>query len=624
MRRFAGGSLAAVGLLLMLSCSDSAMFGPQGSVAASIETRSLPEGALVAPEQPLAFVLHAEKPAGEEFALELTLTDAAGKVAWSNTIPSPALEEPLDIRLPGMATGQYRLKLDLTRNSGTTVEKEVSFFYVNGRYSITGISSYPPTAQPQSRILLRAELAYPQGADPYLRWTQDGKLLAQGLVSEGLAQIGWQAPKTEGVYPIQVELFPVAPPQGTDFRFTSPLLATAKLFVTPAASTSEELGPPESYYSLFHFDGTLRDAVAPETRAAEVFGTAAVTEHGLRLGENGGASYPRMILPVAEGLLSPCTVTLQVEAAQDSAGRDLLAIASADRRFRLWIVLDEKGSARAEIALPSGGSLRIPSAIPALPIGEPHRLDLSLAPSPRSLTASWFLDGLQTSLATFKVDPSGIQPEGETQIGGESGFRGLIRELGVYYLDEARRPSVDPAIYRAVMERHLGRQLILAEGFEGFRLPEGFKPSPESSARLAGGQLLLDPGSSLALPFIDLNPASAAQTVLELVFSAPLPAGTRASLAWEGDGKAFLDILPEGQALASSREVASFPPLTDTLRLELGSKSLTLKAPSGPVELALPGPASGTERWLSVSVRSPGGETGVAIDRILAYLRSAE
>jgi hypothetical protein len=174
------------------------------------------------------------------------------------------------------------------------------------------------------------------------------------------------------------------------------------------------------------------------------------------------------------------------------------------------------------------------------------------------------------------------------------------------------------------MERQLGRSLILAEGFEGSRLPEGFQAAPEAAARLGGGSLLLDPEAALTLPFFDLNATAPGQTVLEMVFAAPLPAGAAASLTWESDGKAFLDILPEGKALSSARELATFPALTDTLLLELGDKSLILRAPSGPVELALPGPSLGKERWLSVSVRSPAGETGVSIDRILAYLKSVE
>ena len=100
------------------------------------------------------------------------------------------------------------------------MEKEITFFYVTGAYAIEGISSFPPTIQPESRILLKAELRYPEGADPYLRWTQAGKPLGSGRVSEGLGQISWQAPK-EGVYAIQVELFP-SPPRTADFRFASP------------------------------------------------------------------------------------------------------------------------------------------------------------------------------------------------------------------------------------------------------------------------------------------------------------------------------------------------------------------------------------------------------------------
>ncbi len=626
MRRYLG--LAAVPLILLaFSCSDMSVFGPQEAVPASIEIRSLPEGGLVRAGQTVSYVLHGQRQAGEDLLLEASLLDAAGAEAWSGTLASPQLEEELKLKLPGLPAGLYRLKLVLTRGSGAAVDKEVSFFYVNGDFAIEGISSFPPTILPESRILLRADLRYPEGSDPYVRWTQDGQPLGSGRVSEGFHQVGWQAPKVEGVYPVQVELFPAPPPAGRDFRFASPLLATAKLYVTPsAAAASEELGPVESYYLLFHFDGSLRDAASPEGGEATAFGAASVSKSGLRLAENAGARYPRLLLPAADGQPVPCTLTLRLELEEGAAGRDLISTESTDRAFQLKLALDEEGRPWAELLLPTGAATRLPSGMPALTPGRTYRLDLSLLPAARSLTATWFLDGLQTSLSTVKSDGAPIQAEGTTLIGGENGIRGLISELGVFYLDEGKRPSVDPGIYRWVMERQLGRRLILAEGFEGSYLPEGFQAAPEASARLAGGSLLLDPKAALTLPFFDLNSAASGRTVLEVVFAAPLPAGTAASLTWESDGRAFLDILPEGKALSGAREVASFPALTDTLLLELGEKSLVLQTPdpAKAVELALPGPSAGKERWLSVSVRSPAGETGVSIDRVLAYLKAAE
>jgi hypothetical protein len=626
MRHPVSGGLAAVLLIfLTFSCSDMSVFGPQEAVPASIEVRSLRDGGLVPLGASVSYVVHVERQAGEDLLLEAALLDAAGVEAWSGTLASPQLEEELKLKLPGLPAGLYRLRLVLTRGSGALVEKEVPFFYVAGDFAIEGISSFPPTIQPESRILLRADLRYPEGSDPYVRWTQDGQSLGSGRVSEGLHQVSWQAPKVEGVYPVQVELFPAPPPADRDFRFTSPLVATAKLYVTPsAAAASEELGPVESYYLLFHFDGSLRDAASPEGGEATALGAAEVSKSGLRLVDNSGARYPRLLLPTAEGQPVPCTLTLRLELEEGAAGRDLLATESSDRAFRLRLALDEESRPWAELLLPTGAAMRLPSGMPALAAGRTYRLDLSLLPSARSLTATWFMDGLQTSLVTVKADGAPIQAGGTTLIGGENGIRGQISELGVYYLDEGKRPSVDPGIYRWVMERLLGPKLILAEGFEGSRLPEGFQAVPIAAARLSGGSLLLDPEGVLMLPFFDLNSAAAGLTVLEVVFSAPLPAGTSASLTWESDGKAFLDILPEGKALSSARQLASFPALTDTLLLEMGEKSLILRAPSGPVELALPDPSRGKERWLSVSVRSPAGETGVSIDRVLAYLKKTE
>jgi hypothetical protein len=619
------GPVAALSILLAFSCSDMSVFGPQEAVPASVEVRSLKEGGLVPVGNSVAYVVHGQRQPGEELLLEASLLDAAGAEVWSGTPVSPQLEEELKLKLPDLPVGLYRLKLELTRGSGAAVDKELSFFYVSGSYAIEGISSFPPTIQPESRILLRADLRYPEGSDPYVRWTQDGQPLGSGRVSEGFHQVSWQAPKAEGVYPVQVELFPAPPPGGRDFRFTSPLLATAKLYVTPSApGTSEELGPVESYYLLFHFNDSLRDAASPEGGEASVFGAASVSGSGLRLAENAGARYPHPLLPAADGQPVPCTLTLRLELKEGSAGRDLISTESTDQAFRLKLALDGEGRPWAELLLPTGAAARLPSGMTALEPGRTYRLDLSLQPTARSLTATWFLDGLQTSLTTVKADGVPVPPGGSTLIGGQNGIRGLISELGVYYLDEGKRPSVDPGIYRWVMERRLGRRLILAEGFEGSRLPEGFQAVPGGAVRLARGSLLLDPEAVLTLPFFDLNSAASGNTVLEVVFAAPLPEGTAASLTWESDGKAFLEILPEGKALSSAREVASFPALTDTLLLELGEKSLVLQTsdPAKAVELALPGPSLGRDRWLSVSVRSPAGETGVSIDRILAYYKA--
>jgi hypothetical protein len=182
---------------------------------------------------------------------------------------------------------------------------------------------------------------------------------------------------------------------------------------------------------------------------------------------------------------------------------------------------------------------------------------------------------------------------------------------------------VDPGIYRFMMERKYGRRLALAEGFEGFYLPEGFSVEPAPAARLAEGRLALEPGAGLTLPFFDLNGTPADETVLEIFLAAPLPPDATAVLAWEGDGKAFLEIRSEGRALTpgSSREQASFPPLTDSLKLTIGSERLALQTASGPLTLALPRPTS-RERWLKLGLRSPPLAKGLLIERILVYQNS--
>jgi len=623
MGRVAG--IILLSLLLLFACSDLSLLSPQAATSASIEVRSLAQGGIVQPDQPISFLVRGDKDNKAPLLLEIGLANVSGQSVWSSSQESPLIDEELALRLPSLETGEYRLTFNLSRASSPVVGKEITFFYVKEPYGITGISSYPPTILPESRILLRAELSCPRGADPYLRWTQAGRLLGKGLLSEGLGQVSWQAPKQEGVYAVQVELFPVAPAGGADYSFASSLALTAQLYVTAAAAASaDELGPKDSYFSLFHFAGSLRDEAAGAE--AEAFGIAAPMpdgRRGYRLAPDSGIRYGRPILPLDGGALAPCTLTLRLTLEQGNAGRNLLIVQGRNRAFRLALSLDSSGLPLASLDLPASPGLLLHSGIKSLPAGEEHRLDLSLIPSAKSLTALWFLDGEQTSAESLKVEPVGLPAEGQTLIGGENGFGGQINELGVYYRDERKRPSVDPGIYRFMMERKYGRRLALAEGFEGFYLPEGFRVEPDTAARLAEGRLALEPASGLNLPFFDLNGTPAQETVLEIALAAPLPPGATAVLGWEGDGRAFLEIRSEGKALSpgGSREQASFPPLTDSLKLTIGSERLMLQTASGPLSLVLPHPA-GRERWLKLGLRSPAGEKGLLLDRILVYQTS--
>ena len=170
------------------------------------------------------------------------------------------------LRLPDgrpFPAGEYRLLLRVIGEEGLLHEKKLTFFCLAGQYAITGINSYPPTIMPGREGRIAASFLHPEGTDPYVRWSGDGAVLASGRLSEGLAELAWTAPRSEGVYTVQVELFPVPPAAGADFPTISPITANARLFVSskPAAGI-DELRPASSYFALFHFNGSLRDEVA--------------------------------------------------------------------------------------------------------------------------------------------------------------------------------------------------------------------------------------------------------------------------------------------------------------------------------------------------------------------------
>jgi len=78
-----------------------------------------------------------------------------------------------------------------------------------------------------------------------------------------------------------------------------------------------------------------------------------------------------------------------------------------------------------------------------------------------------------------------------------------VDELGVYATEPAGRPSTDPGQFQRAETAAFGSSLVLADGFDGTYLPEGFTLS--GSGQLAAGTYSLKPGSTLGLPAIALE-----------------------------------------------------------------------------------------------------------------------
>jgi hypothetical protein len=620
-------SILLAGLLLS-SCSDMAMFTPSVTESVGVNILSLSEGDFIDSGDSIDFIIQTEDQSAEPELLEITLLTVSEQgveqSVWNTSISSPLTDEELELLLPDLETGQYTIVFTVLDEEGGGEEEKVSFFYINGEYDIRGISSYPPTTLAGHETVLEADLLFPEQANPYVRWSQDDIVLARGSLAEGLQKITWMAPEEEGVYSIRVEMFPVPPPLGGDFSFSSSVELTAKLFVsTDSLLTEDELIPEDSYYSLFHLNGSLRNSgllgtETTEEEAQEIGQVRWSNENGiigLETGSGLGLRYPLNILPILEGQLSPCTITFKLLSTGENADQNLMVV-DQNEGFRFRMFFDSDGQLVATIGI-QDALLYLPSGIFTLAPDRHHRIDLSLVPLQEQLQALWFLDGQQTASILEVPLPGNLPQNGQTTIAGENGFSGIITELGVYYRDPLDRLSVDPGIYRMAMQQKYGRHLVLAEGFEGLHLPdpESWTVDAPEPATLRSGRLILPVASRLTLPFFELGRE---ETAFLVEFFGTIPPGSTVALQWEGAEAPFLVIDPTGTIVAEQEgeESEEFSPTGKNLRLTLSPGRITLATADAPILYDFELPA-GRYPWLSVTLQSPEEEGDLEIDTIL-------
>jgi len=579
-----------------------------------VEVMSLAEGGLLNPGDSVTFLIHSPLEDSKALNLEINLATAGGVEIWSTQVASPLLNEELELLLPEslLETGQYRLTFIISREEGSGSEKTFDFFYAVGEYRILGIHSYPPTPYPASQTILKADLIYPTGSDPYLRWRQDGEILAAGFISGGMNEIIWAAPEEAGVYSLEVELFPAQPSGGGQEALVSSVSMTASLYVSTQHILSDnDLSPESSYFSLFHFNGALRDfgvqgktEDGEPTAGLELVGAPEFVQQGdhfgYRLEPGSSLRYDKTILPLSEGQLAPFTVTLAFVPAEGKAETTLLSTGNAEEGFLFSLKFDEEEQLLAVLESPQALTV-IPSGIAPPPAGKESFISFSLLPGEESLTGSWYLDGQPAASRTVPAPASEPPETGTTLIGGELSI--VITELGVFYRDEQDRPTIDPAVYAAAKERELGSRLILADGFDGL-----YAEAPEwiqGAYSLESGLLRLTGGAELTLPAFEPTPEGVS---LRIVFASPPPPESVVTAAWEGTEAPFLSLPASESALTDGAQSVLEVTFTET------AYTLTTAAGSDSREIPSARPEGA---WLFVSLTHPGapaGETPVDLE----------
>jgi hypothetical protein len=617
MERKATGALILVILLALLaSCGSDSLLLSLGKETSDLEIKSISDGQIVAAGAPLSLQLTARDPQEQkDLEIEVSLTSPAGQSVWkSGRIASPAVNEDLALQLPSLPDGQYQLEI-VVFSHGEQIRKRISTFFIARESAIiAGIKSFPPVITTGATVLLKAELQAPAAANPYLRWSWKGRMFARGLLNAGAAEALWVAPSEEGVYSIRLELFPSAPPPGPDFPFASSVSLSTDLYVTAGIRPARgDLGPEQSYWSLLHLQGNLKEAGAAGKKAgraeATPIGTPQIVQvedgFGYRLDGQSGIAIPWLVVPVDGGILKPFTVSIGLAPESFEAERRILSVTDTEGAFSLSIVLDQGSqSPRALIASGQESRLEIPWQGPSLSKSRRSLVSLSVIPQGKTLSAAWFLDGDQVSRVSAEVTFAGLKPDGKAVIGGEKGFIGIVDEFGVFYRDDQGRPSPDPGLYRRAALAAHGDTLVIADGFDGPFLPSGF--GAEARVELDAGSLVVPAGAN-----VDLPPAAVGADDVD--YSIALSPGSatdaRLALIWEGSSSPALEA-----ALTAEGGVFSFT-------VKSGAAAVTIPSAGGEKSAKIEEP-TGAGRSLVVRIAEPAdAKSPLLIDSLLAVRR---
>jgi hypothetical protein len=404
--------------------------------------------------------------------------------------------QPGSIAIPaGLAEGYYQLSLVAWREDKLLTEIDRRLFITGEEWTIRGLEIYPPRVVSGGVFVAKAVLALPDGSDPWLRWRQDGRLVAEGLRSEGLGRVILQAGSDSNTEAISLELLSGVPDGEKQVLRT---FNTGIYKADQPEASPDDLGPPDSYSLLMHFNGILRDDSAAKAHTGiQVLGSPWPVQTpggmGFRFGPGSGLIVEDLSSDFgSSNRWQPFSITLKILPLTTERGQ-IVALEGTDG---FALELEFTGFDGLKVSL-SNGEMETVSVLPLESAGNrPQAITLSLLPGEDSLDLVWQVNG--DTRAAVSVKSQVRPPDGKVRftLGGENGFDGVVTELGIHSMNGAGQASAEGD--RFEFFSRLNQDVILAEGFEDGLVSVGIIPG--SGTVINGGSLLLFPSSSVRFP----------------------------------------------------------------------------------------------------------------------------
>jgi len=446
-------------LIFLFSCNDVSDF--LFETEQTVEVRSVDNGYIFTGGESLPLSIFFDRNIIPG-SFTVTIIDDEG-INWGETsveIPLSEDEYNTSLLIPGeLPQGKYMFHIRVFEEELEISFKEIIVFKTDENYVVEQLISMPHETKANKDVLINADLSYPEDSDPFLRWSIDGSVLDEGLLSEGLDTLHWLSGTKSGIYMIDLEVFP----EYCDTSMKSSVFASTEIVVSDEPLIEPDSLLPEDEYSLlFHFSGDYLPLNESDYEIVES-GRIEVGSFNNKLvyhfSENNGLNVAGSILPFSSGKITSFSINGRFSPADGLAGGNIISFTNEEQDIFAISLSDTN-----HLIFQTGDFY----STSLFSVYEMTDFSIQMIPFEQSVEIRWFYNGNNGGSDVLNTEFPLIDEIQTALVGGNDVIQSahiIIDELGVYIGDETNS-KVDSSQYKRVKEYTLRESLIAADGFD--------------------------------------------------------------------------------------------------------------------------------------------------------------